>query len=419
MGMTSRVTTIDKRTGMVTLQYNPSLPAVREDPYPFYKQLREEDPVHWSETLDAWVLTRYEDVVSLLRDPRFSADRSKARNRPAMEAMAAAGDHAPAARANTMLTSDPPEHTRMRLLISKAFLPHAVEKLRPHIHDIANELMDALPEPGRMDVLMDFAYPLPTIVIAELMGVPPDDRAKFKHWSDDIVATLGGGLSSPELVGRASESARELADYFRDVIAARRREPKDDLVSVLVAGADEAGVLSEAQLLATCVVALIAGNETTRNLIGNGMLALLRNPDELQKLWNDPALVVPAVEELLRYAGPVQCTSRVAMEDVEIAGQPVGTGQVVFAMLAAANRDPDHFRDPERLDITRQNNHHVAFGSGVHSCLGQPLARLEAHIAFSTLARRVPNPRQAGSELEWGPSFVLRGLESLPITYDA
>ena len=405
---------------MTAVQYNPSLPAVQADPYPLYKRLREEDPVHWSEALDAWVLTRYDDVVAILRDPRFSADRRGARNRYAQEAMAAAEEHGgPLARANTMLTADPPEHTRMRLLISKAFLPRAVEKLRPHIQDIADELLDAAQDPGRLDVLLDFAVPLPMIVIAELMGVPTADRAQFKRWSDDVVATLGGGLGAPEVLERGAQSGRELAEYFREVIADRRREPKDDLVSILVAGADEGDVLSEGQLLATCVVALIAGNETTRNLIGNGMLALLRNPDQLQKLWQDPALVESAVEEILRYAGPVQATARVATEDVQIDGQPVKKGQLVFIIVAAANRDPACFPDPEKLDITRRNNHHVAFGSGIHSCLGQPLARLEARIAFDTLARRIPNPRLAIDEVEWGPSFILRGLKSLPITFDA
>ena len=405
---------------MVSVQFNPSLPEARADPYPLYKRLREEDPVHWSEPLDAWVLTRYDDVVAILRDPRFSADRRGARNRYAQEAMAAAEEHGgPLARANTMLTADPPEHTRMRLLISKAFLPRAVEKLRPHIQDIADELLDAAQDPGRLDLLLDFAVPLPMIVIAELMGVPTADRAQFKRWSDDVVATLGGGLAAPEVLERGAQSGRELAEYFREVIADRRREPKDDLVSILVAGADEGDVLSEGQLLATCVVALIAGNETTRNLIGNGMLALLRNPDQLQKLWQDPSLVESAVEEILRYAGPVQATARVATEDVQIDGQPVKKGQLVFIIVAAANRDPACFPDPEQLDITRRNNHHVAFGSGIHSCLGQPLARLEARIAFDTLARRIPNPRLAIDEVEWGPSFILRGLKSLPITFDA
>ncbi len=405
---------------MVAVQYNPAIPDVQKDPYPLYKRLREEDPVHWSEALDAWVLTRYDDVVAVLRDSRFSADRRGARNRYVQEAMAAAEEHGGSvARANTLLTSDPPEHTRMRLLISKAFLPRAVEELRPHIQEITDELLDAVQEPGRLDILLDVAHPLPTIVIAELMGVSTGDRAQFKRWSDDIVATLGGGLTAPDLLDRAAQSGRELSDYFREVIAERRREPKEDLVSVLVAAADQGDVLSEAQLLATCVVALIAGNETTRNLIGNGMLALLRNPDQLEKLWHDPSLVESAVEELLRYAGPVQCTSRVATEDVEIDGKAVEKGQVVFTMLAAANRDPAHFSDPEKLDITRKDNHHVAFGSGIHSCLGQPLARLEAQIAFSTMARRIPNPRPASDELEWGPSFILRGLKSLPITFDA
>lgn len=403
---------------MVTVQYDPSIADLRADPYPYYKRLREEDPVHWSEALDAWVLTRYDDVVAVLQDPRFSSDRSRTRNRIAQEAMANGEEHGNTMpRANTMLSADPPEHTRMRLLISKAFLPRAVERLRPHIQEIADDLLDAASEPGRLDVLMDFAYPLPVIVIAELMGVPPEDRAQFKRWSDDIVDTLGGNFVAPEYAERGAQSGREIADYFRGVIEERRRSPKEDLITVLVNAADTGDVLDEGQLVATCVVALIAGNETTRNLVCNGMLALLNNPDQLEKLWQDRSLVPSAIEELLRYAGPVHCTARVATEAIEIGGTLVDKGQLVFTMIAAANRDPAHFSEPERLDITRRNNHHVAFGSGIHACLGQPLARLETKIAFDTLARRIPNPRLAIDEVEWGPSFVLRGMKSLPITF--
>ena len=404
---------------MVSAQYNPILPEVLADPYPYYKLLREEDPVHWSEALDAWVLTRYDDVVAVLKDLRFSADRRGARNRFVQQAEATAEEYGPIGRANTMLTSDPPEHTRLRLLVSKAFLPRNVERLRPHVQDIADELLDATPKPGQLDILMDFAYPLPVIVIAELMGVPTEDRAQFKRWSDDIVATLGGASATPELVERAAKSGREIVDYFRDVVADRRRKPKEDLVTVLVEAADEGDVLSEPQLLATCVTMLIAGNETTRNLIANGMLALLRHPSQLERLWNAPSLAGTAVEELLRFAGPVQCTSRVATEDIEVGGKTVEKGQVVFTMLAAANRDPAHFEDPERLDIGRKENHHVAFGFGIHACLGQPLARLEAQVAFDTLARRIREPRLTVDQPEWGPSFILRGLKRLPITYAA
>lgn len=404
---------------MVTVQYNPLLPEARTDPYPLYRQLREQDPVHWSEVVDAWVLTRYDDVVAVLKDPRFSADRRRAQNRLTEQAAAMIEEAGAVGRANTMLTADPPEHTRLRLLVSRAFLPHAVEPLRQHIQQIADELLDAVQDTGRMDIIQDFAYPLPVIVIAELMGVPPEHRAQFRRWSDDVVAALGGPLGPPELRERGMRSVRELEEYFRGVIAERRRKPKEDLVSVLVAAEEQGDVLSEEQLLATCMVMLIAGNETTRNLIGNGMLALLHDRDQLEKLWNDPSLVESAVEELLRYAGPVQTTARVATEDVQIGGEPIKEGQLVFTVVAAANRDPAHFPDPDKLDITRENNHHVAFGFGIHSCLGQPLARVEAQVAFSTLARRIRNPRLATEEVKWGPSFILRGLKSLPMTFDA
>lgn len=403
----------------MALAFDPSLPEVRTNPYPLYQRLREEDPVHWSDALDAWVLTRYDDVSAVLKDLRFSAERRRARNRFIQQAPTSAQEYGAAEAANTMLTSDPPEHTRLRLLVSKAFLPRNVEPLRPHVQRIADELLDDLPEPGRLDILLDFAYPLPVIVIAELMGLPTEDRAQFKRWSDDIVATLGATTTAPELAERAAHSGSEAIAYFREIIAARRRQPKDDLVTVLVKAADEDRALTEPQLLATCVTMLIAGNETTRNLIANGMLALLHHPSELERLWNDPTLVETAVEELLRYAGPVQCTTRVATEEIEIGGKRIEQGQLVYTMLAAANRDPAHFPDPERLDVGRKDNHHIAFGYGVHACLGQPLARLEAQVAFSTLAKRIRGPALATNHLEWGPSFILRGLKSLPITYAA
>jgi cytochrome P450 len=400
------------------VEYNPLLPEARTNPYPLYRTLREQDPVHYSDVLDAWVLTRYDDVVFALKDARFSADRTTARSRVSQQAMVMAQEAGAVPRGNTMLTSDPPEHTRLRLIVSRAFLPRAVEALRPHIQQITDELLDGVQHPGAMDIIQDFAYPLPVIVIAELLGVSPGDRVQFRKWSDDIVATLGGGLAAPHVLAQGAQSAREVTEYFRGVIADRRRRPKEDLVSVLVAARDEREALTEEQLLATCMVMLIAGNETTRNLIGNGMLALLRDPGQLAKLWSDPSLAPTAVEELLRYAGPVQGTSRVVKEAVEIGGKTMREGDLVFTMLAAANRDPAQFADPESLNITRRDNHHVAFGFGIHACLGQPLARLEAQIAFGSLARRIRNPRLAAGELEWGPSFILRGLKSLPITFE-
>jgi cytochrome P450 len=268
-----------------------------------------------------------------------------------------------------------------------------------------------------MDLIRDLAYPLPVIVIAEMLGIPPQERDQFKRWSDEIAATLGGPFTPPEVLERARKSANELADYFRGVIEERRREPAEDLISGLIAAEEQGQILSEDEMLATAMLLLVAGNETTTNLIGNGTLALLRNPDQLRRLRDDPSLIPAAVEELLRYDGPVQGTGRVAMEELEIDGRPVKTGQVVFCVLGSANRDPAQFENPDEMDITRQPNEHIAFGDGIHSCLGAPLARAEGQIAFETLLRRFPNPCLETDNPQWGGSFILRGLKSLPISF--
>ncbi|MDP3768706.1 MAG: cytochrome P450, partial [Dehalococcoidia bacterium] len=287
----------------------------------------------------------------------------------------------------------------------------------PHIQEIVDELLDEIDDAQQFDLVRDLAYPLPVIVIAEMLGVAPEHRDRFKRWSDDIVATLGGPLVASEVQERGRQSAFEMAEYFRAVIAERRTEPKEDLLSGLIAAEERGEVLSEEELLATCILLLAAGNETTTNLIGNGMLALLRNRDQLELLRSDPSLTQPAVEEFLRYDGPVQGTGRVALEEIEIGGQVMQEGELAFCMLAAANRDPAVFENPEQLDITRQNNQHVAFGFGIHYCLGAPLARAEGQIAFETLLRRMPNPQLATEQLEWGGTFILRGLKRLPITF--
>jgi len=402
---------------MVTVQYNPFIPDVHANPYPMYARLREEDPVHWSELMEAWVLTRYEDVVAVLTDSRFSADRRQARNRFADEIARREEEFGPFGRTRTMLTSDPPEHTRLRRLVSKAFTPRMVEALRPRIQAIVDDLLDSVVDDGRMDVIADLAYPLPVIVIAEMLGVPPEHRSEFKHWSDEIVGVLGGPLVPEETLQRSRVAVHQLAEYLSGVIAERRQEPREDLVSGLIAAEEQGQILSEDEMLATAMLLLVAGNETTTNLIGNGMLGLLRDPDQLERLRADPSLVPVAVEELLRYDGPVQATGRVAMEDMEIGGRKVTAGQAVITVLGAANRDPAQFADPDQLDLERRPNEHVAFGDGIHFCLGAPLARAEGQIAFETLLRRIGQPRLASESLQWGGTFILRGLKGLPIVF--
>ena len=402
---------------MDALHYNPFTPEIHANPYPVYSRLRAEDPVHWSPLMEAWILTRYDDVTAVLTDSRFSANRRLARSRFAQEALRREEEFGPLGRSQTMLTSDPPQHTRLRGLVSKAFTPRTVESLRPRIQDIVDNLLDAVRGSGHLDLIRDLAYPLPVIVIAEMLGIHPEHRDQFKRWSDEIVATLDGTFNTPEVLERARKSVSELADYFRGVIEQRRRQPQQDLISGLIAAEEGGHILNEDEMLATARLLLVAGNETTTNLIGNGMLALMRNPAQLHKLRDDPSLIPTAVEELLRYDGPVQATGRVAMEDLEISGRLIKKGQLVFSLLAAADRDPAQFENPDHLEITRHPNEHVAFGDGIHFCLGAPLARTESQIAIGTLLSRIPNARLETDDPPWGRSFILRGLKSLPLAF--
>ena len=398
--------------------FNPFDPRLRTDPYEVYRELREEAPVFWSQMMHVWVLTRYDDIFEALKDHRrYSSERTRSTNPLVQQLENYRMSSGPLGTTPTMLSIDPPDHTRMRSLVSKAFTPRQVERVRPHMQEIAEELLDALPEPGRMDVMADFAVPFPIIVIAEMLGVPAGDRAQFKAWSTDIAATLGGPFQPQEVLERSVRASNELADYFRGQIAQRRAEPRDDLLSALCAVEEQGDLLSEDELIATCILLLVAGNETTTNLIGSGMLTLLKNPDERRRLQADLSLMPSAIEEMLRYEPPAQMTSRIAVENIELRGSHFEPGQVVLTALAAANRDPEVFPDPDRFDITRQPNRHLAFGHGIHYCLGAPLAVVEARIGFESLLRRMPEPEAAFEAPAWGQSFVLRGLKSLPVTY--
>jgi cytochrome P450 len=400
--------------------FNPFDPELRSNPYKVYRALREESPVYWSDVMQLWVLTRYDDVFAVLRDQaRFSSERTRATNRFVQEMESYRQQSGPIGRTPTMLSLDPPAHTRMRNLVNKAFTPRVVERIRPHIQEIADELLDALPEPGRIDVVADLAIPMPVIVIAEVLGIPAADRARFKAWSSDIAGTLAGPFQPPDVLDKARQSSNDLADYFRQAIAERRSAPREDLLSALIAAEEQGDLLSEDELLATCILLLVAGNETTTNLIGSGMLLLLENAYERHKLEEDPSLIGNAVEEMLRYDGPAQMTSRIVAEEMTFRGQRFEPGQVVLAVLGAANHDPEQFPDPDRFDISRPNNRHLAFGYGIHYCIGAPLALAEAQVAISTLLRRFPEPEPAFEKPNWGQSFILRGLKSLPITSKA
>jgi cytochrome P450 len=393
--------------------FDPFLPEVIANPYPFYRRLRAEDPVHQS-PLGFWVLTRYDDCVMVLRDQRFGREGFEGFLEQVYGA-ASEEDRTP----KSMLFRDPPDHTRLRALVNRAFTPRVVEGLRPRIGQIVEKLLDRVQDARAMEVIADLAYPMPVAVISEMLGVPEGDRDSIKQWSADIARSLDAiGLPfDGDLIERGRTARRALGEYFRGLIPERRKHPRADLLSLLIAAEEEGDKLSEAELLATCVLLYIAGHETTVNLIGNGLLALLRHPGELRRLCDDPGLIPSAVEELLRYDGPVQRTSRIAHADVEIGGRKIAKGAMVVVLIGAANRDPAQFSDPDRLDVARADNRHIAFGFGIHFCLGAPLARLEAQIALGTLLRRAPGLALATANPEWRESQVLRGLTALPVTF--
>ena len=398
------------------MQFNPFDPRLRSNPYEVFREMREEDPVHWSQAMQSWLLTGYDDILAVLRDhAHFSSERSRATNPFVKELEKFREASGPAGRTPTMLSLDPPAHTRMRNLVNKAFTPRVVERMKPHIQDIADELLDALPDREHIDIVHDLAVPLPVIVIAETLGVPPEERERFKAWSTDVAGTLAGPFQPPAVMDRARVSSVELAEYFHEQLELRRRQPREDLLSALLAAEEQGDLLSEDELLATLVLLLVAGNETTTNLIGNGMLALLKERDQLRRVQDDPTLLGPAVEEMLRFDGPAQITSRIVAEDMTFQGKNFEAGQVVLCVLSAANRDPARFPDPDRFDIARTDNRHLAFGMGIHYCLGAPLAVAEAQVAISTLLRRYPDAESTLETPEWAASFILRGLKSLPV----
>ncbi|MFI5327243.1 MAG: cytochrome P450 [Candidatus Rokuibacteriota bacterium] len=398
---------------MADVQFNPMDPAFVADPYPTYHRLRAEDPVHHS-ALGFWVLTRYPDVMTMLRDPRLTKE-------PIAAFVAARFGMAvpPPGLGLSMLDRDPPDHTRLRGLVSKAFTPKALESLRPGIQQIVDDLLADAAGRGQMDLIEEFAYPIPVRVICEMLGVPVRDHERFKGWGLDIARGLDAIMLPPDSeVGQRSVAGRRaLAEYFRELIAKRRASPRDDMLSALIAAEEAGDKLNEEELLATCILLLVAGHETTVNLIGNGTLALLRHPDQLQKLRENPGLIVTAVEELLRFDGPVQRTARIPSEDLTIGGRIIPKGEMVMPFLGAADRDPAQFPDPDRLDITRADNRHIAFGMGIHFCLGAPLARMEGQIAINTLLARLPKLALATDQPRFRQSLTLRGLQALPVSF--
>jgi len=385
-------------------------PEVLADPYPLYRRLQTERPVYWDPVLHLWVVTRYADVVRVLHD--FSAKCAPtpaqvvARGLPALTPIAEV-------MVRQMLFLDPPDHTRLRALASAAFTPARVERLRGHIQEIVDGLIDRVIASGRMDVIADFAGPMPSIVTAELLGVPAADHPQLRRWSADFAEMLGNFQPAPDRIRAILRCVEEVSAYFR----ARLAEPHGLVEAMLNAVVDGAR-LSEDEIVANLLITMVGAQETTTNLIGNGLVTLLRHPEELERMRSQPDLLVSGVEELLRFESPSQHTARIALEDVQMGGETIKKGQTAIAVMAAANRDPARFPDPDRLDVGRTDNRHLAFGWAAHFCFGAALARIEGQAAFGTILRRLPNlALDTSGPLVWRSHLGLRGLKALPVRF--
>jgi pimeloyl-[acyl-carrier protein] synthase len=393
------------RDGVV---WNPIDPSYHQDPYPKYEELRTKAPMHRSELLQGWVITRHKDIDAILRDHRrFSNDpRKGTQPQPVTELN----------ETQSILNLDPPDHTRLRGLVAKAFTPRAVEDLKPRIEEIVDELLDEAEAKANgqpVDIINTLAWPLPATVIAEMLGVPTADREQFKSWSADVARTLEPTITEEE-IRQAGASNLKLRDYFEGLIQERRERPREDMISQLIAAEDEGEKLTHDELLVTLQLLLIAGHETTTNLIGNGLLTLLQHPRELAQLRDRGDGIENAVEELIRFDSPVQLDGRTALEDIEWQGETIRKGEQVILLLGAGNRDPDAFPNPNELDLTREQNMHVSFSRGIHHCLGAPLARAEGQITFRRLLDRYPEMSLA-EEPTFRDHVVLRGLKSLRV----
>jgi hypothetical protein len=391
-------------------------PEIMASPYQFYRELREADPVHWDPFLHAWIVTRYADIVTVLT--RFSADRTLTPEqldgmglgalKPIMEVVAL-----------QMLFRDPPAHTRLRNLCAAAFTPARVAVLRGHIQDIAEGLIDRFIGQGKADIVDDFAAPMPAIVTAEMLGVPVSDYEKLKQWSIDFAEILGNFQHPPDRVARVAASVRDMTEYFRAAIRQQETDPTEGLVNSMVKAQVDGVRLTEEEMVANLILTMIGGQETSTNLISSALLTLLRHPEQMQMLLDDPSLVPMASEELLRYESPIQHTARVAREDVLLGGKVIRRGQSVVAVLAAGNRDPERFPNPDELDVKRGDKGHLAFGWAAHFCFGASLARIEVPIAMGALLQRLKNLKLAAEDFVWHENFGLRGLSALPVRFDA
>ncbi|MGA9384722.1 MAG: cytochrome P450 [Candidatus Sulfotelmatobacter sp.] len=391
---------------------------ILQDPYPAYARLHEEGPLHYLDVDGKWALwsiVSHAECSSAAKDPRLSAKRSQ--QMILSLPLSSQSEFSELARmlGLWLIFMDPPEHTRLRKLLNKGFSPAAIEGLRPQVEAIVDEMLKPLRHGTEVDLMHEFANPMPVRIILEMLGIPQELRDTFVNWSRAIAVFRGSPDRTVEQTRDAQDALIALTDFFKKTVAERRRNKGNDLISLLIDIEEEGEVLTEEELYAQCIALLFAGHETTRNLIGNGMYTLLRHPQETAELRENPEMIRTAVEEILRYESPVQFTARVLKEEVEICGQHIPKKWSVLCMLGAANRDPKRFKDPDRLDLKRLNNQHLAFSAGPHACIGGQLARLEGQIALLNLVKRFPELKLTGPRPEWAPTFGFRGLKSLPV----
>ncbi|MFH7024157.1 MAG: cytochrome P450 [Heteroscytonema crispum UTEX LB 1556] len=402
---------------------NPFIPEVIADPYAVYRRYRQEDPVHWGISANpqlpgAWYIFGYEDVMKVMEDRRFGRETLNEREDVETTPVPTAYNAFLSLVSNWIVFREPPNHTRLKSLASKAFSAKIVENIRPAIYEIADNLLDKVQNRGELDLVEDFAFPLPTKVVAIMLGADPEDLPLFREWALAMQNASASRLKPPpEAYERANQAAQAFIDYFTPLITERRANPREDLISALVKAADEGDKLSDFEIVATCTHLLTAGHETTINLIAKGTLALLQNPKTLKMLRSHPELIPPAVEELIRYDTPIQMVTRWAYEDIEVGGKLIKRGDSVGVMLGSANRDPARFKNPEVLDIQREENKHSGFGGGIHFCIGSGLARAEGQIALNVLLNRLPELRLIDEKIEWANNIVFHGPNHLHIAF--
>lgn len=399
----------------MTLLYDPSDESVRRNPFPVYQRLQDEDPVHWSEPLRSWVVTRFDDVRAVSMDPSLSPNRLTPFYAQLRDERREILSEVIRYLNLWLVFRDPPEHTRLRRLLNGVFTPAAIQALRPRIAGVVDDVLAGIDTHRPFDLVSDFAALVPGYVILDLLGVERGLFPDIKAWSDDMRTFIGTARDEPDKYRRARRGADRMSAFFRELIAARRAAPGDDFVSRMIAARDEGGALSEDELVATCMLVLFGGHETTTNLIANAVNALLDHPGQLARLHAEPGLIVSAVEEFLRYDGPSNSVARVVCAEHPLGDKVLRVGDRVFGMINAANRDPRRFERPHELDLGRTPNRHLTFGQGIHFCLGAPLARLEGQVSIGLLAQRFPAMRRAAGDPQWLDALIMRGLSSLPV----